>query len=377
MPLLIPNSYANAKSWDDLAYTSVESLKNSSLDEMILLLHTATPSPQGWWPKYVRPVSYNRLDEVPELLLSPTPSTLRTGPTLSYQQRANVGAATGVRPHDDHDGPGQQERIDSIPQEKVADRKEAEAEAIVSGGDHEQEIYETRVNAAKAIQDAYRRHLERKRADAAKKIQAAYRRHLKRKRVVRKGIDATQAHYWNLLRKRSTEIEWSKDSRYYLLFRVPLAYILACLGTIKAFIESEKKEAKKRVMAEDDKDLEELMGALDQHRCDRVDCTLYQWSNKSSSKILKKTVALQRKLSPSSKFHEERSVSNLQHAVMEVKVVVESLDNIPGSVGTKNQIQKRWDRGWKWIFEEQGGRAKGKKAEKPKLVLDREDLMYL
>jgi hypothetical protein len=248
---------------------------------------------------------------------------------------------------------------------------------VLSGEDHEdQEIDETRVSAAKAIQDAYRRHLEQKRAGAARKIQAAYRHHLERKSVVRRGIDATQAHYWYLLRKRSMEMEWSKGSRYYLLFRVPLAYILVCLDVIKAFVESEKKEAKKRVMTEDDRDLEELMEALRQHRCDSVDCTLYQGSNQSSSKLLKKTIALQKKLSPSSKFHEGRSVSDLQHAVLEVKDIVESLDNIPGSIGTRNQIKKRWDRGWVWIFEKQGSRAKGKKAEKPKSVLDREDLLY-
>ncbi|KAF9644922.1 hypothetical protein BDM02DRAFT_822801 [Thelephora ganbajun] len=158
------------------------------------------------------------------------------------------------------------------------------------------------------------------------------------------GIDATQAHYWRLLRKR-----------------VPLAYILVCLDAIKAFAESEKKEAKKRVMTEDDKNLEELMETLDKH-----------------SKLLKGTIALQKKLSPSSKLHEGRSVSDLQGAVLEVKAVVESLENIPGSIGTRNQIKRRWDRGWKWIFEKQGGRAKGKKAEKPKLVLDHEDLdLYL
>ena len=99
--------------------------------------------------------------------------------------------------------------------------------------------------------------------------------------------------------------------------------------------------------------------------------------DRPSSKLLKKTVALQKKLSPSSEFHEERSVDDLQRAVMEVKAIVDSLDDIPGSIWTRNQIKKRWDRGWKWILEKQGSRAKGKKTEKPKLVLDREDLMYL
>lgn len=63
--------------------------------------------------------------------------------------------------------------------------------------------------------------------------------------------------------------------------------------------------------------------------------------------------------------------------VIEVKAIVESLDVIPESVGTRNQIEKRWERGYRWIFEKQGGKAKGKKADKPKLVLDREDLLYL
>ena len=63
--------------------------------------------------------------------------------------------------------------------------------------------------------------------------------------------------------------------------------------------------------------------------------------------------------------------------VIEAKAIVENLDAIPESVGTRNQIEKRWERGYRWIFEKQGGKAKGKKADKPKLVLDREDLLYL
>ena len=70
-------------------------------------------------------------------------------------------------------------------------------------------------------------------------------------------------------------------------------------------------------------------------------------------------------------------MSELQRVVLEAKGVVESLDDIPESIGTKNQIRRRWDRGYGWIFEKEGGRAKGKKIEKPKLVLDREDLLYL
>lgn len=69
------------------------------------------------------------------------------------------------------------------------------------------------------------------------------------------------------------------------------------------------------------------------------------------SKLLKKAIELQKKLSPSSKFHERHSVSDLQHAVLEAKAVLENLEKIPGSAKTRDQIQERWDRGWKWIFE--------------------------
>ena len=62
---------------------------------------------------------------------------------------------------------------------------------------------------------------------------------------------------------------------------------------------------------------------------------------------------------------------------MEVKAVVESLDSVPRSVGMRDQIEEHWGRGSEWIFEKQGTGAKGKKAVKPKLVLDREDLPYL
>jgi len=371
--LLRLNSYADAKSWDDLVYVFTETLKNSPLDEIVLLLHTTIHGSPGWRSKYVRPVFHNRLDEVPGLLLSMA-SSPRTVATPAHPQRPHVESLPEAQSDGDHDEGGQEKCID-IPQERIADG--AEAEVVIPSGD-EQETDGARVNAARTIQDAYRRHLERKWADAARRIQTAYRRRLKRKNVVRKGMEATQAHYWQLLRKRSMKMEWTEGSRYYLLFRVPLAYILVCLDAVKSFAESEKKESKKRMMTEDHKGLEELMDALNIYRYDDADHALYRWSNKYSSKIIKKTITLQKKLAPSSKFHEGKSVNDLQDAVLEAKAIVESLDGTPESIETRNKIKKRWDRGWKWILEEQGSHgAKGKKAKKPELVLDTEDLMYL
>ena len=321
--LLRSSSYTDAEGWDDLVHVFTESLKHSSLDEMILLLHHTTPLvPHVRRSEYVRPVFYNTLDEIPQLLLSTAPGAWKTGAAPAYQQIPHVETT-------------------------AADWEEAE---VIASDEDEEETSLIQFYAAKAIQDAYRRHLEWK-------------------SIVGSRIDPTQAHYWDLLRKRSSEMELSKDSRYYLLFRVPLAYVLVSLDAIKAFVESEKKGANKRMMAEDDENLEELIEALDRYRYDSVDHTLNQGSNKSFSKLLKKTIALQKKLTPSSKFHKGRSVSDLQRAVLEVKAIVESLDSIPGSTETRNKIQECWDRGWKWILEKEGSRAKGKKAEKPKLIL--------
>lgn len=71
-------------------------------------------------------------------------------------------------------------------------------------------------------------------------------------------------------------MEWPDDSRYYLLFRVPLAYILVCLDMIRTFVESEKKkEAEKWMATEDRGDLEGLMESLQQHKYESSDCTVY------------------------------------------------------------------------------------------------------
>ena len=261
--LLRPNSYADANDWDDLAYAFAESLKDSSLDEMILLVRATIPGQYERRPKYVRLVSYNTLDEVPELLLSVTPNSLRSGTTSVRQQRPYVKVVTRVQSNSDHTGRGQEKRVE-MPQERIVDGTEAD----MSGRDHKEEINE---------------------------------------------------------------------------IRDPLAHVLQCLDVIKAFAESEKKEAKRRMMTEDNKNLEELTGTLNKHRCDDVYCTLLQGSNKSSSKLLKKTIALRKKLSPSSKVPEGQSVSDLQHEVLEVKAIVEGLDNIPGSIETRNRIKKCWD----------------------------------
>jgi hypothetical protein len=237
---------------------------------MILLAHVDIPGSYERRPKSLRLVPYRKLDEVPKLLMG-DPTAL-ANVTILRRPRQRVEAATGVRPDGDHGGHEQQKRVDDVPQESVAEGKEVE---VAGTADHEEEIDESRVNAAKVIQDAYRRRLDRKRTPAVRKIQAAYRRYRKRKNVVRKGIDATQVQYWETLRKKSLKMKWTKDPRYHLLFRIPLADILTCLDTIKGMSESEKKKANKRLNSSNNQDLDDVMDVITKIRYDSIDHVLY------------------------------------------------------------------------------------------------------
>ena len=347
--VLRSNSYADAKGWNDLVHAFTESLKHPSSDKMILLLHKAIPGSHRRWSDHVFPVAYDTLDGVPKLLISKVPSTVRSGITRIPQQQHHVeGVAEGQFDHDRHP---QSTPIDA-PRKEVSDTKAAKVNR--SDSNHEQEYDKIRVKAAKVIQSAYhayRHRLERKQVIAARKIQAAYHRYLTRRDIVRNGIDEIQVRFWTLLRERSREMKWPKDSRYYLLFRVPLGDILVCLNTIGKFLTSSKKEVNKRITDTENKGQWCFVKAGDQYRYDRVGWVLCSGSDKSSRKLLRRTITLQKKLGPTSILHEKQSVTELQKAVQEAKVILESLDTLPGSTATRDKIKKRWDRGYKWIFE--------------------------
>ena len=142
--LLRPNSYADAEGWGDLVDAFTESLKDSSLDEMILLLHTAIPDSHEQQSECVRSVSYNTLEEIPQLLLSMAPHASRTSATPVHQERQHAKIADG-----DRDQQTQQKHVE-IPQDRVGDG--TEAKALTSGERYEQESNETRVDAAETTQ---------------------------------------------------------------------------------------------------------------------------------------------------------------------------------------------------------------------------------
>ena len=148
--LLRLSSYADAKDWDDLFHALTESLKYSSLDEMILLLHTAVPGPHEQRSEYVRPVTYDTQDEIRQQLLSMAPGAPRTGSAPDHQELRHAGIATGVRPDGDRGRQAQQKHVE-MPQEKV--NEGMEVEAFTPSEEYEQELDETQLDAAETTQE--------------------------------------------------------------------------------------------------------------------------------------------------------------------------------------------------------------------------------
>ena len=92
------------------------------------------------------------------------------------------------------------------------------------------------------------------------------------------------------------------------------------------------------------------------------------------SDLLKATINLQKKLGPSSDFHERRDFPALKAAVLEVEGVIKRAADEPSFIGDMQQIDKDWEYGHKGILKEAVHR---RKPQKPKLVIDPEDRMYL
>lgn len=101
---------------------------------------------------------------------------------------------------------------------------------------------------------------------AARTIEAAYCRLMTRKKEILKGIDATRARLWSLLRDRASSMGWSGNIHYKLLMQGPLVHVLVCLDAIKMFADRVNKVTKKQLQADDHTRLEELMEKFDWSR---------------------------------------------------------------------------------------------------------------
>ena len=211
------------------------------MDELILLLHSKSPWPYGWRTSFARLVVYDRLEDISS--------------GAAFQASKQVGEPTLPHPgqpmtvvvdnqaHGNHDGTHEQD----VPLENVAD------------DDHEQDLEPQEDHEVQTPE------LQAKN-DAARRIQAACTRHLERKKAVPTGVHAIRARFWGQLQARAAGMTWNHPSRYRLILQGPMVHVLVCLDLLGAAADSAKREVKKRAKVAHHEELEELMESQKRYR---------------------------------------------------------------------------------------------------------------
>ena len=235
--------YAEAPDWRGLINVFTKSLSDSTLDEMILLLHSKAQKFQGWVSRYVRTVVYGNITEITDRLRAKATGRADIrAPTLPPPGFPTPGGHT-IEPENDEDD---QQKHPDLPEEDVLNP--SDGESPVDNNSQEEATMspeETR---------------------AALTIEAAYHRVVARKKEVLKGVDATRAHFWSLLHGRASSMEWPKHKRYKLLMQGPLVHILVCLDAVKMFADQTSRDSKKQLQQDDHIRLEELIKKSDLSR---------------------------------------------------------------------------------------------------------------
>lgn len=212
------------------------------MDELILLLYSRSPLPYGWKSKFGRPLFYDRLEDVisgTALRASKHPDE---PPTLHPSQPSTSETVSRV----DGNHGGERGREDT-PHENVME--DDDEQDLVAQEEHEAPSPELQAKI-----------------DAARKIQAACVRHLERKKAVPTSIHATRVRFWSQLQERAAGMAWSHPSRYKLTLQGPLVHVLVCLDVIGAAAGSAKRNVKKRSKAAHHEELEELMESQARYR---------------------------------------------------------------------------------------------------------------
>ena len=211
------------------------SLSDSTLDEMILLLHSRAPKYQGWVSRYVRTVMYEKIEEIPDRVRAKA-----MGPA---DMRAPADPPPGFPTEPDNDS---QQKHPDLPEEDVLNP--SAGGPPVDNGDQEE---------ASASPEEIR---------AALMIEAAYHRVMTRKKEVLKGVGAARARLWSLLRDRASSMEWPRRKQYKLLMQGPLAHVLVCLDGVKMFADQTNRDSRKQLQGDDYMRLEELIERSDRSR---------------------------------------------------------------------------------------------------------------
>ena len=228
--------YADAYDWRGLVNVFTKSLSDSTLDEMVLLLHSKAPKYEAWVSRYVRIVMYENLEEIPDRLRA------KAAGRTDIRVSADPPRDFPTEPENDDD----QQKHPGLPEEDVLNPSDGEP-PVAEGGQDEVSASPEEIRAVLIIE-------------------AAYYRVMAQKKEVLKGKDATRARVWSLLRDRASSMESPKYTRYKLLMQGPLVHVLVCLDGIKMFADQTNRDSKKQLQGDDHRRFEELIERSDRSR---------------------------------------------------------------------------------------------------------------
>ena len=218
-----------------------KSLSDSTLDEMILLLHSEAPKFHGWVSRYVRTVMYENIEEIPGRLRAKAIGRADIRAPAHPPPGFPTPGGHPIEPENDD-----QQKHPDLPEEDVLNPRNGES-PVDNSSQEEATVSPEETRAALVIE-------------------AAYYRAMARKKEVLKGIDATRARLWYLLRDRASSIRWSRHKRYKLLMQGPLVHVLVCLDGVKMFADQTSRDSKKQLQQDDHIRLEELIKKSDLSR---------------------------------------------------------------------------------------------------------------
>ena len=231
--------YADAPDWRELVNVFMKSLSDSTLDEMILLLHSKAPKYRGSVSRHARTVFYENVEEIPDRLHTKAAGRTET-PVGPPSFPTPEGRTIGFK---NDDG---QEKHPELPEEEAP-----------NPGDSEPSVDNLGQEGASVTPEEIR---------AVLTIEAAYHRVMTRRKATLGSIDATRVRLWCLLRDRASSMEWPRHKQYKLLMQGPLVHVLVCLDGIKMFADQANKNSKKQLQKADHRGLEELIERSDRSR---------------------------------------------------------------------------------------------------------------
>jgi hypothetical protein len=220
-----------------------KSASDSSVDEMILLLHTKKQTrPIPWFP-HTRVIIYEREDDIRKLVAF--------GAETATALRAEAKAFVPVVSQAPSSHPTAEEEHDDLQEEEFV-TEEAEENALedmVEGDtatlsteptDNLQTFSEEHIAAVELFQRTYRRNRSKHQASS------------------QGGLTAERTKLWDACEAASHKIEWPFNF-YKKLFLGPLAHILLCLQGASSYAHSTKKELKKKMNVKEHHGWEDAM----------------------------------------------------------------------------------------------------------------------